>query len=86
MAKYDPLFVRLCQGPDATAELSFDEVAKLVGGLPKNASEHRAWWGNEADGRHVQAHAWLNAGREVEAIDLQAEAVRFGRASWRRGS
>ena len=86
MAKYDPLFRRLCQTPDEPIGLTFDAIAQLVGGLPKSALKYRPWWGNEVDGRHMQAQAWLNAGREVEAVDLDARAVRFGPAAWRRGA
>ena len=86
VAKYDPLFALLCMDPEAPVELPFDAIATLVGELPKSAFEHRAWWANEVGGRHVQANAWLNAGREVEAVDLQARTVRFSRSTWRRRS
>lgn len=85
MAKYDPLFRQLCQTPDSPIDLTFDAIGALVGGLPKSAFAYRPWWGNQVDG-HVQACAWLNAGREVEAVDLGARTVRFGRAAWRRGA
>jgi hypothetical protein len=87
MAKYDPLFERLCQAPDEPLELSFDDVDRLVGGLPASASTHPAWWANESEGgRHVQARAWLNAGRDVEHVDRTARRVRFSPARWRRGA
>lgn len=53
--------------------MPFEEVDGLVGGLPVSATEHRAWviervprW----EARHVQAQAWLNAGREVEHVGV----------------
>ena len=85
MAKYDPLFEHLCRAGNGPVEMTFDEVAALVGGLPPSAAR-QAWWGNEREGRHVQAHAWLNAGREVESVDFAARRVRFSRVEWRRGS
>ena len=85
MAKYDPLFEHLCRAGNGPVEMTFDEVAALVGGLPPSATR-QAWWANEREGRHVQAHAWLNAGREVEAVDFVARRVRFSRVEWRRGS
>jgi hypothetical protein len=39
---------------------------RLVDGLPPSAHRHRAWWSNERKGNHVQAAAWLEAGRRVE--------------------
>ena len=86
VAKYDPLLRRLCDAPAASVELSFDEIGHLVGGLPPSAFTHRAWWGNEVDGRHVQAAAWTNAGRSVEQVDVSSRRVRFGPVTWRRGS
>lgn len=86
MAKYDPLFEHLCLAGDGAVEMSFEDVGQLVGGLPASAQQHRSWWGNEAGGRHVQAHAWVNAGREVVEVDLAARSVRFSAARWRRGS
>ena len=86
MAKYDPLFEHLCRVGDDPVDMSFDEVAALVGGLPASAERHRAWWGNEVDPQHVQAKAWINAGREVSAVDLAAKTVTFGPARWTRGS
>jgi hypothetical protein len=77
MAKYDPLRDLLHLGDDR--ELMFDEVADLVGGLPSSAYRHQEWWSNETDGRHVQARAWLDAGMQVESVDLAARRVRLVR-------
>jgi hypothetical protein len=87
MGKYDPLFEHLCRASDEPVEMTFDEIAALVDGLPPTATRSPAWWGNDAAGpRHVQARAWLNAGREVERVDRAAGRVRFSAPSWRRGS
>jgi hypothetical protein len=87
MAKYDPLFEHLCRSGDGPVEMSFDEIEALVGPLPATASRQRAWWANEAaGGRHVQAHAWVNAGRQVESVDVDRRRVRFSGARWRRGA
>ena len=86
MAKYDPLFEHLCRAGDGPVEMSFDEIGRLVGGLPPSA-ERPEWWNNEAPGtRHVQAKAWLNAGREVEKVDRPNRRVRFSSPGWRRGA
>ena len=87
VAKYDPLLEHLCRAEDGPIEMTFEEVGRLVGGLPASATKWPAWWANETAGsRHVQARAWLNAGREVESVDRAAKRVRFSAAQWRRGS
>lgn len=87
VAKYDPLFEFLCRAGGGPVELSFDEIDRLVGGLPPSAVRSPAWWANEAAGSHqFQARAWLDAGREVERVDRAAGRVRFSQASWRRGA
>ena len=87
MAKYDRLFEHLCRAADTPLELSFDEVDALVGGLPATARTLPAWWANDATGpKHVQAKAWLNAGRSVEKVDREAGRVRFSKPGWTRGS
>ena len=86
MAKYDPLFEHLCVAGDRPLEMSFDAIAQIVGGLPKSAYTYRPWWGNEIEGRHVHAHAWMNAGRQVEHVDLNRQIVRFTKVRWNRGS
>ena len=85
--KYDPRFEHLCRGGDGPVEMSFDEIAWLVGGLPASAERWQAWWANVAEGgRHVQARAWLNAGREVEEVDRVTRRVGFSAPRWRRGA
>jgi hypothetical protein len=86
VAKYDALFKRLCADPDSVATLTFDEIEALVGALPSAALTRRQWWSNDAGAGQVQATAWLNAGREIEHVDLSARRVRFGPAQWRRGA
>jgi hypothetical protein len=87
MGKYDPLFKHLCDATDLPLEMTFSEIEALVGSLPASATKYQAWWANEAPGgRHVQAVAWLNAGREVESVDQVGHRVRFTAARWRRSS
>ena len=87
MTKYDPLFEHLCRAGDRPVEMSFDEIGRLVGGLPASAERWQAWWSNEPEGgSHVQARAWLNAGREVEEADRAGRRVRFSRPRWLRGA
>jgi hypothetical protein len=87
VAKYDPLLEHLCRADDGPLEMTFQEIDRLVGGLPASAATWPAWWANETAGsRHVQARAWLDSGREVESVDRTGERVRFSAARWRRGS
>lgn len=57
-------------------EMGFDEIAKLVDGLPPTAFRRPEWWSNNRD-HHVQAAVWLDAGRRVEHVDLGRRRVRF---------
>lgn len=78
MAKYDPLRDLLEQSPSGPITLSFKRIAECVGGLPPSASTHHAWWANHG-GTHVQAVAWLGAGRTVTNVDLARGTVTFSR-------
>jgi hypothetical protein len=86
VAKYDPLFDYLCRAGTGPVEMTFAEIADLVGPLPASAATHQAWWANESESGHVQARAWLNAGREVERVDQSTGRVWFSAPGWRRGS
>jgi hypothetical protein len=74
VAKYDELrhFLARTKRP---IEMTFDHIANLVGGLPPSAYEHRAWWSNNLD--HVQAQAWMRAGRRVDWVNILRRRVRF---------
>ena len=85
--KYDSLFKFLCEVGDAPLVMTFAEIELLVGPLPASARRYQAWWSNDGQGtQHVQALAWMNAGREVESVDRAGERVRFSAPSWRRGA
>ena len=75
MAKYDPLRQLLDEAASPRVEVAFERIADLVGGLPRSATEHRAWWANDAT--HVHARAWLDSGFRVELVDLSGKRVRF---------
>ena len=77
VAKYDPLHSHLSKAGNASIEMQFDAVARLVGGLPRSAFIYREWWANESSRRHVQCRAWMATGRRVEFLDLQRQVVRF---------
>ena len=72
--KYQPLLNELQrrQGP---VEMTFSEIASLVGGLPPSAYRLREWWANTSG--HVQARAWLTSRRRVATLDLARECVCF---------
>jgi len=74
--KYGPLRDRLV-GVSGPLELTFEEVAGLVGGLPSSAYRYPQWWENEQHGAHVQARAWLTVGRHVASVDLAHQRVVF---------
>lgn len=76
--KYQPLADYLAGLPaeQATVELTFEEVARLVGELPPSARTTRTWWGNSS---HTQALAWRAAGWHVAAVEMSGRRVRFAR-------
>ena len=76
--KYAPLTERLTseEGP---VEMTFDEIASLVGGLPFSARKFAQWWENT--GHHSQAKAWLAAGYRVDSVDRNDGRVTFRKAS-----
>lgn len=81
MKKYAPLYDHLRAADTPTCTLSFQQVEQLLEErLPASARQHRAWWANEAEGSHVQAAAWMDAGWRVAEVDLETGSVRFQRA------
>ena len=82
MSKYDPLHKYLTDIPAVQTDvtLRFTDLERILGErLPASAYTHRPWWGNESGGRHVQTHAWMQAGWVVDGVDLAGEWVRFRR-------
>jgi hypothetical protein len=75
VSKYEPLRSELGRAT-RPIEMSFAEVARLVGGLPPTAYVRPQWWSNNPQG-HVQAAAWLGIGRRVAMVDLTTQRVRF---------
>jgi hypothetical protein len=73
--KYATLAEYLRGRLSGTVTVSFEDVAEIVGGLPRSALNHRAWWAN--DESHAQGRAWLQEGWRVEAVDLEAARVTF---------
>lgn len=85
MTKYAPLRDALTAGDTGPRRMRFDEIDELVGDLPPSARRYDAWWHNEEEGSHVQARAWIDAGRRVLNVDRDAEIVVFsGRSDQRR--
>jgi hypothetical protein len=80
MSKYEPLKSWLQARGGPRLILSFAEIERLLGfALPGSARQHRAWWSNQADGAHTQAHAWMDVGWRVWSADLEAEQIEFRR-------
>jgi hypothetical protein len=79
MAKSDALQEHLRSVRPDRVVLDFDDVGRLVGGLPPSADQHRAWWANTRS--HTNAVAWLDAGWVVEGVDFGGRRVTFRRSS-----
>ena len=83
MSKYTPLqnFLMTLPRSQRDITLTFDRIEQIIiDKLPYSAFHHRAWWSNERNGRHVEAHSWLNAGWQVETVNQEQKWVRFIRS------
>jgi hypothetical protein len=80
MPKYDKLREWLLR-PKLT--LTFSEIESIIqpAALPAAARTYRPWWANEKDAASRQCRAWLDAGWEVDAVDLKGHTVTFRRSS-----
>jgi len=75
IGKYRPLTDHLraaAAGGRHLVEMTFDEIAGLVGGLPPSFTQRR--WANTD---HPQARAWAAANYRVEQVYLDRRRVRF---------
>jgi len=79
--KYASLYEWLRGQEGERVSVSFEALDGVLGGLPRSARTHQAWWQGSVDGspQHVQKRAWGSAGFSVEKIDLDAERVVFRR-------
>jgi len=78
MSIYNPLMERLVASRLPVVTLSFDEIETVLGRkLPNSARDariKRQWWANTDT--HVQARAWLKAGRRAK-LDMAGNQVVF---------
>lgn len=78
MSVYAPLERRLSELSQPVVRLSFEEIERLLGRkLPDSARDSRIkrqWWANTDT--HVQARAWLRAGRKAK-LDVARDEVAF---------
>lgn len=80
--KYDPLekYLRSLPRTQEEVTLSFESIEQVLNDkLPPSAHEHRAWWGNQQQGTHVEAIAWMDAGWMVDTVDFREKWVKFVR-------
>ncbi|MBX3677423.1 MAG: hypothetical protein KF853_10405 [Rhodocyclaceae bacterium] len=82
--KYTPLALALsAQGAKRDSiTLSFSEIESILGfSLPRSAHDHRPWWANQKNhDNRPQTSGWMDAGFQVESIDIRNKWVRFVRA------
>jgi hypothetical protein len=80
MSKYDALTRHLKAARGTEVRMDFAQIEGVLGfRLPMSARKHRPWWSNEAEGTHVQARAWVNAGFQAAEVDMGAERLVFVR-------
>jgi hypothetical protein len=84
MAKYTPLkgYLENLGKKQNDVTLTFTQIGRIIGAtLPQSARNYGAWWANEREGSHVEAHAWMDAGWKVDYVDFTRKCVRFIRSS-----
>ena len=79
MSKYVPLKRHLSASGTVNVVRTFAQIERILGfSLPTSARQYPAWWSNDDSGsRHVQAHAWRDAGYRTEQVDLNSGKVTF---------
>jgi hypothetical protein len=70
--------VEAAERGDQFVTLDFDQVDRMIGGLPGSAYSKKQWWAN---GRQPQAKAWLEAGWRVNTVGFYQKRVVFTRLS-----
>jgi len=78
VSKYDGLenHLKFRAAFTGLVKLSFARIDGLIGSnLPMNAFRDEAWWSNSSSSAH--AKAWLNAGWEVQEVNLKDGYVVF---------
>jgi hypothetical protein len=78
VSKYDGLesHLKFRAAFTGLVKLSFARIDGLIGSnLPINAFRDEAWWSNSSSSAH--AKAWLNAGWEVQEVNLKEGYVTF---------
>ena len=79
VSKYDALnrdLISKANAGERNVSMTFSEIERILGDpLPASARKHRPWWAN--DKTHVQAEAWMDAGWEVDHVDINSEQVTF---------
>ena len=77
-SKYYPLFEHLQHCDQKAVTLTFAEIEALLGrSMPASALKKKNWWSNRDSPSALQAGAWVNAGYQVEAVDLVQQIVTF---------
>jgi DNA-binding transcriptional regulator YiaG len=76
-SKYYPLYQKLTNAERGPLTFTIDELEALIDGtLPQTARTRSAWWANRSRGGY-QSQAWIQAGYQVDAVDLEQQTVTF---------
>lgn len=79
-SKYYPLFEHLQRCQQSETALTFADIENIMGKpLPTSARNKTNWWSNRDSASALQAGAWINAGYQVKAVDLQQQTVNFNK-------
>lgn len=78
--KYTSLehYLRDLSATQKEVTLTFEQIERVLNDkLPPSAYQYQAWWANQKEGSHVEAHAWLNAGWQVDTVNFKDKWVRL---------
>lgn len=80
LGKYDPLrrYLASKSASEISFTMSFSEIEKRVGGLPRSARQSRSWWTSTGSASRG-AHAWLTNNWCINSVDLDTEQVTLSR-------
>ena len=77
MGKYEPLADHLRELGYGQVRMKFEEIEVVLGfALPPSSRKHRAWWSNNPS-NNVMTRAWIDAGYQTEAVDLEQRKLVF---------
>jgi hypothetical protein len=84
-SKYEVLAAHLRASRESQLQMTFSQVADLLGELPASAWSRREWWSNNESHTHAR-NGWLAAGWKTSKVHMPSKSLTFVRNTGRQGS